>query len=169
MQSIELSFADGRKIAATINHGLTSQNCKIPFFSYRANQAPPPWIFGKQLITSLRKVDKCYNAWTCYISQLAKMTILPSPPTGWRNWPLNEVHISHLNWRQIFPCHNIHVYPISIYMIYLGSGTMQWADLGREWRSWRDWRQRGGTWSTRLINSPGRNQLTGQKIEIYQI
>ena len=37
-----------------------------------------------------------------------------SPPTGWTNWQINDVHFSNLNWRQFFPCHNIHVYYISI-------------------------------------------------------
>ena len=37
-------------------------------------------------------------------------TPIPSPTTGWTNWPINEIHISKLNWRQFFPCHNIHLY-----------------------------------------------------------
>ena len=26
---------------------------------------------------------------------------IPSPPTGWRNWPINDAHVTHLNWWQI--------------------------------------------------------------------
>ena len=45
-------------------------------------------------------------------SQLAKITIhfihllypIPSPTTGSTNWPINEIHISNLNQRQISPC-----------------------------------------------------------------
>ena len=59
-----------------------------------------------------------YSKW--YL-QLAKITIhllhslcsIPSPPTGCTNLPINKVHISWLNWRQIYPFHKIHVYPIS--------------------------------------------------------
>ena len=41
--------------------------------------------------------------------------IIPSPTTGRTNWPINKIHISKLNWRQIFPCQYIHhVYHISI-------------------------------------------------------
>ena len=29
-------------------------------------------------------------------------------------WPTNEIYISNLNWRQLFPCPNIHVYYIHI-------------------------------------------------------
>ena len=52
-------------------------------------------------------------------TQLAKLTFHPlypitSPPSGGMNWPINVVHISWLNWWQIFPCNNIHVYSISI-------------------------------------------------------
>ena len=51
-------------------------------------------------------------------SQLAKMTIpsihplypIPSPSTGWTNWPINKVHIIKLNWRQIWSCQYI-LYP----------------------------------------------------------
>ena len=38
----------------------------------------------------------------------------PSPPTWWTNWPIRDVHISKLYWRQFPPCHNIHVYSITI-------------------------------------------------------
>ena len=34
-------------------------------------------------------------------SQLAKITLpsnpLPSPPTGWTNWPINEVHVYYIS------------------------------------------------------------------------
>ena len=54
--------------------------------------------------------------------QRAKIMITPfhtfyhilSPPTGCTNWPLNKFRVSKLNWRQYFPCHNIHVYSTSI-------------------------------------------------------
>ena len=44
-------------------------------------------------------------------SKLAKITIhfiqhlypITSSPTGWTTWPIDEVHISNLNWEQIFP------------------------------------------------------------------
>ena len=53
-------------------------------------------------------------------SQLARTTIHPSPsnPPRWRTDQLNENHISKLNWRQIFPCQYIHVYPITIFTNY---------------------------------------------------
>ena len=62
--------------------------------------------------------------WNLY---LAKITILPSIPlytissscTGWTNWPIFDVH---LNWRQFFPCHDIHLYSISII------NTQAWSD-----------------------------------------
>ena len=45
----------------------------------------------------------------------------PPPPIGWTNWPISDVQVSNLNWRQFFSCHNIHVYIISIIIIlYLG-------------------------------------------------
>ena len=37
---------------------------------------------------------------------------IPSAPTGWTNWPINEVFIRKHNWRQIFPCQYIHVFYI---------------------------------------------------------
>ena len=33
-----------------------------------------------------------------------------SLPTGWRNWPINKLHVSNLNWRKFFSCYNIHAY-----------------------------------------------------------
>ena len=44
-----------------------------------------------------------------WYSKLAKITIFPIHylPTRWRNRPINDVHVSNLNWRQFFPCQNI--------------------------------------------------------------
>ena len=44
-------------------------------------------------------------------------SIYPSPLTGWMNWLIREFYVSNLNWLKNFPCHNIHVYSISIYKI----------------------------------------------------
>ena len=33
------------------------------------------------------------------------------------NWPMNNVQVSNLNWRQFFTCHDNHVYFISIVII----------------------------------------------------
>ena len=56
--------------------------------------------------------------WIKWYSQLAKIPITlfthPFPPIEWTNWPINEVHNSKLNWRQMFPCQFIQAYPISI-------------------------------------------------------
>ena len=54
--------------------------------------------------------------------QRAKITIRPFhhiysilyPPARWTNWPMNEYHVSKLNWRQFSPCHNRQVNPTSI-------------------------------------------------------
>ena len=43
--------------------------------------------------------------------QRAKLTIpflhhihpIPSPHTGWTNWPINKFHVGNLNWRKFFP------------------------------------------------------------------
>ena len=54
--------------------------------------------------------------------ELAKITIHPlyphtlSPP-GWTNWPISGVYVNNLNGQEFFPCHNIHVYFISIILI----------------------------------------------------
>ena len=48
------------------------------------------------------------------ISQIQHPLVYPIPPTGWMNLPINEFHVSNLNWRQFFSCHNIHVYSTSI-------------------------------------------------------
>ena len=58
---------------------------------------------------------------------LAKLTIspnypiyrIPYTPSGWTNWPINDVHDSNLNWRQFLLCHNIHVYFTSIIKIQM--------------------------------------------------
>ena len=34
------------------------------------------------------------------------------PPTWELNWAINKDHCSYLKWRQIYPCHNIHVFYI---------------------------------------------------------
>ena len=60
-------------------------------------------------------------------SQQAKRTIrsihplypIPSPYTGWMNWPINKFYNMNINWRQFFPCLNIHVYYTSIPSGYL--------------------------------------------------
>ena len=53
-------------------------------------------------------------------SQLAKIIVSPihilSPLTGWTNWPINDVHISNLNWRQIFP---LSIYPLIFYIHFV--------------------------------------------------
>ena len=38
--------------------------------------------------------------------------LIPSLDQGGTYWPISEDYISHLNWRQKFPCHNIHVFYI---------------------------------------------------------
>ena len=56
--------------------------------------------------------------WLKVYSQMAKITMLssypcypiPSPPTGWTNWPINEVHICKLNWRHIFPVNFVNTF-----------------------------------------------------------
>ena len=80
----------------------------------------------------------CCTRFSCTIiklySQLAKITIssihilrpIHSPPTGWTNWPINEVNISKLNWRQIIPCHNIHVYSVSILVSHIFFDIFHW-------------------------------------------
>ena len=40
--------------------------------------------------------------------------LIPYPPTGWTNWPINGMGNSNLNWHKNFSCHNIHVYSTSI-------------------------------------------------------
>ena len=47
--------------------------------------------------------------WNLY---LAKIMIHSSPPTGWTNWSISDVQVSNLNWRQSFPCYDIHLYSI---------------------------------------------------------
>ena len=37
---------------------------------------------------------------------------IPFPSTGWKNWSINEVHKSNLNWLQFFPCQCIHLFYI---------------------------------------------------------
>ena len=55
----------------------------------------------------------CCTRFLCILvkgcSQLAKIriTFILSTPTGWTNWLINYVHISKLNWQQIFPCQYI--------------------------------------------------------------
>ena len=67
-----------------------------------------------------------YTRFSCFLIKRnmlrAKITILrfytlyhiPSPPTGWTNWPINGLDVSNLNWQQFSPCHNIHIYSTSI-------------------------------------------------------
>ena len=43
--------------------------------------------------------------------------LISSPFTGWSNCPINKVHISNLNCRQIFPCQYVHA-------SYIHSGCM---------------------------------------------
>ena len=58
-----------------------------------------------------------------WFSQLAKVIIphihpicsIPSSTIELTNWPIKEVYLSKLSWRQIFPCQYIHVYSISIF------------------------------------------------------
>ena len=38
---------------------------------------------------------------------------ISSTPTGWTNWPINDIHVSNLNWQQFPPCHYIHAYSVS--------------------------------------------------------
>ena len=73
----------------------------------------------------------CYTRISCSLiqwnSERAKITIpltqllypIPSPSTGWVNWPFNVFHVNNLNWQSFFPCHNIHVYSLPISYIYL--------------------------------------------------
>ena len=64
----------------------------------------------------------CYNKFSCFLiklySHLAKLAIpqihplypIPSPLTGWTNWPINDKVKSNLNLRQFFPC--LYYWPI---------------------------------------------------------
>ena len=47
-------------------------------------------------------------------NDFSRPTSLPYPLSSyWMNEPINEFHACFLNWRQFFPCHNIHVYSTS--------------------------------------------------------
>ena len=47
-------------------------------------------------------------SWLKYRSFQPPLYPIPSPPTEWTNWPINNVHVSNLNWRQFFLCQNNH-------------------------------------------------------------
>ncbi len=92
------------------------------------------WIFNQQLVWAhsfppvkmdillLRFYARFLSKLIKWNSQRAKISIHPlysilSPPTGSMTWPMNELHVSNKNWRQFFPCYNIHVYSISIILL----------------------------------------------------
>ena len=50
---------------------------------------------------------------------LKERFLIHSPPTGWKNWPINKYHISNLNWRQSFPCQYNHVFQVPLFSIAL--------------------------------------------------
>ena len=62
-----------------------------------------------------RKIHKkTCSMYFCIIACFQSFYPIPYSPTGWTNWPINDVHVSNLNWRQFYPCHNIQVYFKSI-------------------------------------------------------
>ena len=78
------------------------------------------YFWNKQIIDIL--ILGCCTRFSCSLiklySYLAKITLpsihplypVPYLPIRWTNWPINEVSISSLNWRQIFPCQYTHVF-----------------------------------------------------------
>ena len=69
---------------------------------------------------------RSYTRFSCSLIkwnlQRAKITIPPLntfytnplPPTRRTKWPINEFHVSQLNWRQFLHCYNIDVYSTSV-------------------------------------------------------
>ena len=62
---------------------------------------------------------------------------IPLPPTEQTNWPINDVHVSNLNWWQFSPCHTIHVYSISYIHLYIYRYLCSlWRYLPCKWKGW---------------------------------